>query len=346
MKYYAVTNDPAELMHYGVKGMKWGVIRSDAQLGHPRKPRSAAYKKAQSKLGGIVRSGIKKAKANWAEYNSPENKEARFMKKSIQKAREGRLKYGKLTDRQVMEVTNRLALEQQARRLGSTENPSFGKRMRASMAEGLIEGAGRGTAEYMVARWKGRGQTTANIKADKRMARYESNKFVQRRKAKNEARQEYYRQQAEAGEPMTRTGTLVRMGLKNAYYNGREMAAEHDGDRAELARLQAERGLYNRQTAMNLLGSGGRAAVVRQRKAENQRLERQKRQQQIRDNAYYAAYGKQEAARLSGPKAKTPEPIIKVRDPRITKTGSSVTGYTINPHLRSVTRKKRYVRFD
>ena len=24
MKYYAVTDDPNELMHYGVKGMKWG----------------------------------------------------------------------------------------------------------------------------------------------------------------------------------------------------------------------------------------------------------------------------------------------------------------------------------
>lgn len=145
MKYYAVTNDPAELMHYGVKGMKWGVIRSDAQLGHPKKPRSAAYKKASSKLSKMMKSGIKKAQASWKTYNSPAQKKARQMDKYMQQAREGRLKYGKLTDAQVKRVTERLALEKQARNLGSTEKESMRRRLQAAVKEGMIRGVASGT---------------------------------------------------------------------------------------------------------------------------------------------------------------------------------------------------------
>ena len=69
MKYYAVTEDPNELMHFGIKGMKWGVIRTPEQLGHyqkpkmPRgmkapkqtKPRSPAYMRASAKLSQKMR---------------------------------------------------------------------------------------------------------------------------------------------------------------------------------------------------------------------------------------------------------------------------------------------------
>ena len=41
MTYYAVTNDPNELMHFGIKGMKWGVIRTPEQLGHHEPPKKA-----------------------------------------------------------------------------------------------------------------------------------------------------------------------------------------------------------------------------------------------------------------------------------------------------------------
>ena len=85
MTYYAVTDDPNELAHWGILGMKWGVRRTPEQLGHPRhtgskRPRSAAYKKAQSKLGRMMKSGIKKAEAHWKEYNCPKAKEERVMK--------------------------------------------------------------------------------------------------------------------------------------------------------------------------------------------------------------------------------------------------------------------------
>ena len=135
MKYYAVTDDPSELMHYGVPGMKWGV--------HKAKPnrRSPAYRKAQSKLGKMMKSGIKKAEAHWKAYHSQEAKEKRFMDRATQKARTWTLKYGKLTDDQVRRITDRLQLEQRARSLGNTENLSYGKRLKTALKEGTIKGA-------------------------------------------------------------------------------------------------------------------------------------------------------------------------------------------------------------
>lgn len=356
MKYYAVTNDPAELMHYGIKGMKWGVIRTDAQLGHPskpKKPRSAAYKKAESKLGKMMKSGIDKAKANWAVRNSPENQAYRAYKKAekrfekhLQKAREGRLRYKGISDAEVARITNRLALERQSRSLSGAEKPKFIRRLGSAAGEGVL----RGTSSYINARMEGRGRTTAEIKKAKRLARFEANSRYQRRVAKNEAKQNYYREQAAAGEPMTRTGSLVRMGLSNAYYNAREMAAENDGDSREVARIQAARSAYNRKTGMNLLGAYGRASVVKQRKLENERLARQKRMEDLRDTEYYKALGKQNASKLysttsSGTKHTSTAitPITRVVNPRVvSSTGASLSGFTINPHLKTAKRKKRH----
>lgn len=201
MTYYAVTDDPNELAHFGIKGMKWGRRRTPEQLGHPRhtgskRPRSAAYKKAQSKLGKMMKSGIKKAEAHWKAYNSPKAKEERFMKKAIQQARTGTLKYKKLTDAQVKKVTDRLALERNARLLGNTEKPSFGKRLTSAIGEGAVRGVGQGTTAYIEERFRGRGRTTAEIKADKRKARYENSlagQRAQRKHAKAEQRKEYFK---------------------------------------------------------------------------------------------------------------------------------------------------------
>ena len=151
MKYYAVTEDPNELMHFGIKGMKWGVRRTDAQLGHPRhtgskRPRSLAYKKAQAKLSASMRNGIQKVEAKWKAYNSPENKKIRANKRyekqtnrAIEKARKGKLKYGKLTDDQVRRVTERLNLEKQARELSDKEK-TFMRRLGQSVTQGIITG--------------------------------------------------------------------------------------------------------------------------------------------------------------------------------------------------------------
>lgn len=216
MKYYAVTNDPAELMHYGIKGMKWGVIRTDAQLGHPskpKKPRSAAYKKAESKLGKMMKSGIKKAEAHWQEHNSPENKAFRAYKKDVnrerraykraekrfekhlQKAREGRLRYKGISDSEIGRITDRLALERQSRSLSGAEKPKFATRLKEAVGEGVL----KGTTSYIDARMKGRGQTTAQIKADKRLDKYYSRDDVQYRKAQRAQAEEYYRVANEEG---------------------------------------------------------------------------------------------------------------------------------------------------
>ena len=205
MKYYAVTDDPNELMHFGIKGMRWGIRRTDAQLGHPRhtgsrRPRSAAYKKASAKLSSAMRNGINKAKANWRAYNSPQAKEKRFMDKAMQQARNGTLKYGKLTDAQVQKITDRLYLERQARQLGSTEQPRYSKRLKMAVGEGIVKGIGMGTASYINARFEGRGKTTAEIKRDKRMAKYEGREDVQRRRALNKQTEEFYKTTAEEGD--------------------------------------------------------------------------------------------------------------------------------------------------
>ena len=69
-----------------------------------------------------------------------------------------------------------------------------------AIGEGIISGIGRGTASYIDARFRGRGETTAAIKRDKRMARYESNENYMRRKQDNEIAKEYYRTALEEGD--------------------------------------------------------------------------------------------------------------------------------------------------
>lgn len=200
MTYYAVTDDPNELAHWGIKGMKWGVRHDKPRHSGSRRPRSLAYKKAESKLQKMMKSGIKKAEAHWKEYNSPKAKEARFMKKVMQQARTGTLKYGKLTDAQVRRVTERLALERNARQLGSTENPKMSKRIKMAVGEGIVRGIGQGTGAYIEERFRGRGRTTAEIKADKRKAKYEGRDDVQKRRARNKQTEEFYKTAYEEGD--------------------------------------------------------------------------------------------------------------------------------------------------
>ena len=52
--------DNAELMHYGVKGMKWGVRRTPVQLGHRRKPKKIAKRSRESPESEKKKSAPKK----------------------------------------------------------------------------------------------------------------------------------------------------------------------------------------------------------------------------------------------------------------------------------------------
>ena len=216
MKYYAVTDDPNELLHYGVKGMKWGehLFGTDGR-------RSPGYKRALGKLRSSVQkatSAIKKnnfqrqmdkQKKQQEKYNNAvkniqrrikiaeglnrtnnirsleksmaremriQQKRAKIaakreaiaqrnelaadktdlkyfkneakMNKFIQKARKGTLKYGKLSDDQVRQITDRLTMEQNARRLGSAEK-TWRQQKKEAFRKGKLSGIERGTAAAM-----------------------------------------------------------------------------------------------------------------------------------------------------------------------------------------------------
>lgn len=211
MKYYAVTEDPNELFHYGVKGMKWG----QHIFGKESRPKSAAYKRAASKLKASVKktnATIKAARTQVA-YNKRAKQEAKYqnavlkaekrnnaiaslhsfdsaenyrkqlardqkaariqskldnvkanndlkafkksvkvekkMPKVLQEAREGKLRFGNLSEEQISRVQERLQTEANARRLGGTEKSSWRQQKREARRAGKLEGIKRGTAAAM-----------------------------------------------------------------------------------------------------------------------------------------------------------------------------------------------------
>ena len=237
MKYYAVTDDPNELMHYGIKGMKWGVIRTDAQLGHPKKPstrtrsskpRSPAYMKASAKLSSAMQRGIAKAQKSWNVYNSPENKQLRAEKRAVNKAirdfnrgerqfekhvqlaRQGRLKYKGISDAEVQRITDRLALERNARILSGTEKQSFRRRLNESIGAGIVQGVGQGMATR-ASEWIGRG---SKLKTQRLMTE-QANRLHDQQAARDFARSMW--------ETKVRDADKQSRDLKNAY---EQMAAE------------------------------------------------------------------------------------------------------------------------
>ena len=250
MKYYAVTDDPTELMHYGIKGMKWGIIRTDAQLGHPKKPkatkpRSPAYQKASSKLSSAMQRGIAKAQKSWNVYNSPANKQLRAEKrdynkavrdykrgerkfeKHVQLARQGRLKYKGISDSEIQRITDRLMLENRARQQSGNEKQSFRRRLNESIGNGIISGVGQGTSTYISTRMQGRAQQTNKIKEAKRMAAYQNSlqgRLAQNRvnrakerdvtaQARRDFDKEYYKMLIDEGQPIRGRGREKALGL-------------------------------------------------------------------------------------------------------------------------------------
>ena len=189
------------MLHYGVKGMKWGQhIFGD-------KPKSTGYRRALGKL----RASAKKSKTQRAitkqqkqqdKFNKAiEKAQLRIQKKenlyrlnqlkSIQKserkqqraerkidriaarqerknerdqiryaknevkmgkyleqARKGKLKYGKLSDEQVRQITDRLGMERSARNLGSAEK-TWRQQKKEAFRKGKLSGIERGTAASM-----------------------------------------------------------------------------------------------------------------------------------------------------------------------------------------------------
>lgn len=207
MKYYAVADDPNELLHYGRLGMKWG---QHIFVG----PKSLSYKKAEGKLRSKIQNAkmaiqksrtqhainrqqrqqnkfakaVQKAQqrialtegfrdldrlkayersemraykneqkaAKIAEKNAISEAKTglryanneRKMQKYTQKARKNKLKYGKLSPDQVNQITQRLTIEANARRLGGAEE-TFRHRLKTATKEGLLQGVTQGIAAGM-----------------------------------------------------------------------------------------------------------------------------------------------------------------------------------------------------
>lgn len=194
MKYYAVTDDPRELYHYGVKGMKWGQhIFGD-------KPKSPGYHRALGKLKSTVKTAAKRSAVNrrtkeerkyekavqrtqnriktienlykvdqekaaydqaGREYRKAQktykmqNRQAKQyakneakMDKIMEKARRGKLKYGKLSQDQIERIQDRLNLENQTRRLGSQEK-TWHQQKKEARRQGKLLGIQKGTAAAM-----------------------------------------------------------------------------------------------------------------------------------------------------------------------------------------------------
>lgn len=283
MKYYAVTEDPNELFHYGRLGMKWGKhIFGD-------KPKSPGYKRALGKLRASTKSvknavqksatqhsinrqkrqqnkynqAVKKAQRNnelienlynldkvrvnergldrdyWgaAKIARIQDKQQRKidrinnkraikqlktevrnsrnelkMDKIAKKARQGKLKYGQLSDEQVQRLTNRLAMEQNARKLGSAEK-TWRQQKKEAFRQGKLQGITKGTAAAMeeVAR-------AGTI--------YGISKFMNRKKLKAAAKQEGKEERIKNRERNKKTHRDIKKEFKNEVYETRVREGE------------------------------------------------------------------------------------------------------------------------
>lgn len=103
-----------ELYHHGIKGMKWGVRRTDAQLGHD--------------TGKIdLQKTKKKVDAAGTIVNETRNINNAASKKAQKKAQKQKLSEAKtMSDQELRERVNRLNMEQQYVRM-STEQINAGR---------------------------------------------------------------------------------------------------------------------------------------------------------------------------------------------------------------------------
>lgn len=94
-----------ELYHHGVKGQKWGVRRTAAQLGH--RVAKAAKTAGKAVARGTVKAGkaAKKAAVTKAKQTIAETKEKNYYKKLHKK------KLSQMTDKEIKDLTDRVKKE-------------------------------------------------------------------------------------------------------------------------------------------------------------------------------------------------------------------------------------------
>ena len=106
--------DDNELYHHGIKGMKWGVRRTPAQLGHD--------------TGGVdLQKAKKKVEAANTIVNESQNINRKVSSRKQKKMQKQQVQNAKaMTDQELRERVNRLNMAQQYARL-TTEQMNAGK---------------------------------------------------------------------------------------------------------------------------------------------------------------------------------------------------------------------------
>lgn len=101
--------DDKELYHHGIKGMKWGVRRTPAQLGHD--------------TGGVdLQKAKKKVDAANTIVNETRNINNNVSKKQSKKVQKQKMAEVKsMSDKELRERVNRLNMEQQYMRMSSEQ---------------------------------------------------------------------------------------------------------------------------------------------------------------------------------------------------------------------------------
>ncbi len=94
-----------ELYHHGIKGQKWGIRRTAAQLGHRVAKVAKTAGKAVGKGASKAGKAAKKAAITKVKQNVAENKEKRYYNKLHKK------KLSQMTDKEVKDLTDRLKKE-------------------------------------------------------------------------------------------------------------------------------------------------------------------------------------------------------------------------------------------
>lgn len=333
MKYYAVTEDPNELFHYGRLGMKWGKhIFGD-------KPKSPGYKRALGKLRAATKNAksfiqksatqhainrqnrqqnrynqaVKKAQRNnelienlynldkvrvnergldrdyWGATKiariqdkqqrkidrinnklaikqlKTEVKNSRNelkMDKIAQKARQGKLKYGQLSDDQVQRLTDRLNMEQRARNLGSAEK-TWRQQKKEAFRQGKLQGITRGTAAAMeeVAR-------AGTI--------YGIQNFMNRKKRNALAKQQGKEQRIKNREQNSRTHKEVREDLRQEMYEQAVASGQNK---------------WQRRNRLTIAGTAKNLQSIKETEHEKQRIQNvQDRLANERDEMFNKAY--------------------------------------------------------
>ena len=306
MKYYAVADDPNELLHYGRLGMKWG---QHIFVG----TKSLSYKKAEGKLRSKIQNAkatIQKSRTQHAvnrqkrqqekfakavqktqqrialtegfrdmdrlkAYERSDNRafkqaykaakiadknaraearnELRYannerkMEKYTQQAREGKLKYGKLSSDQVNQITNRLAIEANARRLGSAEK-TWHQQKKEAFRSGKLEGIKRGTAAAM--------EEVARAGAI-----YGIKNIGKRMKLNADAKQQGKEEKLRNRERNKRSRREIRQDVKVEAYETKVESTSRMAKKAQKAQIEAqynkrlmEAGMYDQTRLQKLLG--------------------------------------------------------------------------------------------